>query len=177
MLRWAALFADLEAQLDAAEAVELQAEVVDRTWHALGRIALFQRLRMAEGEPLAIGVPHLGTVHGALAGVGPDWVLLTSIGRDVLVPAAAVLSIAGLGGRTEPAELTPVVAARLDLRFALRGLARSRSPVTTTLTDGRTHAGVIDRVGLDHIDLALPADGGRLFLAIPLSALVAVQAG
>jgi hypothetical protein len=43
--------------------------------------------------------------------------------------------------------------------FVLRDIARRRLPVRVALTTGRTLVGTIDRVGADHLDLALHERG------------------
>lgn len=178
-MRWQALFDDLEAQVEAAEAAELQAEVADRTRRELGLLGLVDRLRASESHPLAVTVWGAGTVHGRLLDAGPDWLLLEETGlREVLVPSASVLGVAGLGARTATPGSEGEVGRRLDLRWALRGLARDRAGVSITLRDGATLTGTLDRVGADHVDVAEHAPGEarraaavRQVRLVPLSAL------
>jgi hypothetical protein len=145
--------ADIEAQFDAAEAAEMAAEVRDRTRREVALVSLVDRLRAAIGAQVTLGVPHLGSVHGQVSGVGPDWLLLTeSPSRDVLVPLAAAITVGGLGPNADPPG--GEVAARLGLRYALRLLARDRAAVVITLSDGRALTGTLDRVGADFVDVA-----------------------
>jgi hypothetical protein len=62
--------------------------------------------------------------------------------------------VAGLGRRTAVPEPPDGVHARLDLRRALRGLARDRRAVHVVLDDGATVTGTLDRVGADYVELA-----------------------
>jgi hypothetical protein len=99
-------------------------------------------------------------VSGVLTEVGPDWLLVEDDGvRSCLVASGAVRSVAGLGRRTAAAEPVGPVRGRLDLRRALRGLARDRCAVQVVLDDGGVLSGTLDRVGADYVELAEhPAD-------------------
>jgi hypothetical protein len=154
-MRWQQLFADLQAQFEAEEAALERAESASRARAEVGAIELVDRLRGALGLPLTLGCGGAGTVTGVLAEVGPDWLLVEDDGaRQCLVALRAVRWVSGLGRRTAAAEPTGVVRARLDLRRALRGLARDRSAVQILLDDGGVLSGTMDRVGADHVELA-----------------------
>lgn len=182
-MRWEQLFADLEAQLETAEAAELAAEVADRSRREVGRVRLTDRMRAAAGQRLVVDVHGGGPVTGRLDAVGPDWLLLgEGSGRAVLLPAAAVLSVTGLTAYAAEPGSEGRVAGGLDLRYALRALARSRVGVRVTLADGSALAGTFDRVGADYVELAehpagepRRAGGVRAVRAIPLTALGVVR--
>ncbi|TFV81392.1 hypothetical protein [Blastococcus sp. CT_GayMR16] len=159
-MRWQQLFADLQAQFEAEEGAIEQAESASRTRAEVGASGLADRLRGAEGFPLVLGCRGAGTVAGVLVEVGADWLLVEDDGgRPTLVALAAVRSAAGLGRRTAAPELIGEVRGRLDLRRALRGLARDRSAVQIVLDDGSVLGGTLDRVGADYVELAEhPAD-------------------
>jgi hypothetical protein len=182
MERWAALFADLEAEYAAAEAAQLDAEVRDRARREVARLHLADRLAPAVGHPVVVTARGAGTVRGLLADAAPEWLLVTET-RDVLVPASAVLSIGGLGARSSEPGTGGRVAARLTLGYALRGLARRRAAVSLTLVDGSTLDGTLDRVGGDFVELAEHPPGEarrpgavRAVRTVPFAALGAVRA-
>ena len=182
-MRWEELFADLDAQVEAAEAADLAAEVSDRTRRETGLLRLVDRLRAGVGAQLLVSVRGAGPVHGRLCDAGADWLLLEEAGRrELLLPMASVLAVSGLGARSEVPGSEGEVARRLDLRWALRGLARSRAGVQVVLVDGAVLAGTLDRVGADHVDLAEHAPGEarrasavRQVRLLPLEALGAVR--
>jgi len=159
-MRWQQLFADLQAQFEAEEEALERAESASRTRAELGAIALADRLRGARGLPLVLACGAAGSVSGVLTEVGPDWLLVEDDGaRSCLVALGALRSVAGLGRRTAAAEPAGPVRGRLDLRRALRGLARDRSAVQVVLDDGGVLSGTLDRVGADYVELAEhPAD-------------------
>jgi hypothetical protein len=162
-MRWQQLFDDLGSQFDAQEAAAERAESASRARAEMGAVRLAERLAGALGFPVGLGVQGAGQVAGVLAGIGPDWVLLEDgQGREQLVALAAVRTVAGLGRRTAAPEPAGAVRSRLDLRRALRGLARDRSAVQLVLDDGGTLTGTLDRVGSDFVELAVhPSDEPR----------------
>ena len=153
-MRWQALFDDLEGQLDAAEAAELATEVAERSRREAALLSLAERVRAAVGTPMQVHLLGAGALRGRLADCGPGWLLLdVDGGAEVLVPLWAVAGLVGIGARTAPVD-DSAVGKRLDLRWALRGIARDRAAVTVGLRDGTLLTGTLDRVGLDHVDLA-----------------------
>lgn len=159
-MRWDDLFADLEAQLVAAEAADLAAEVADRSRREVALLTFVDRARAAGGATVRLRVAGVGVVDGVLAEVGQEWLLLAEpTGRQSLVPMAAVLSVSGLGLRSAAPGSGGRVFERLGLASALRAIARDRSPLTVWLGDGSAVSGTIDRVGADFMELRVHAAG------------------
>lgn len=158
-MRWQQLFADLEARFEAEQEATERAETSSRARHELGSLRFVDRLGGAVGSPVVLLCRGAGQVSGTLAEVGSDWLLLDDAGRELLVATSAVRAVEGLGRRTVAAEDAGLVASRLDLRRALRGLARDRATVQLVLDEGTSLHGTIDRVGADYVELAEhPAD-------------------
>lgn len=154
-MRWQQLFADLQAEFEEAAAAEERAQLPSRSRAEFGTLRLADRLGGAVGGRVSLRCRGAGEVAGVLADVGPDWVLLDDgQGREVLVALPAVVAVTGLVRATAPAEPPSAVRAALDLRRALRGLARDRSAVALVLDDGGVLAGTVDRVGADFVELA-----------------------
>lgn len=181
-VRWDALFEDLEAQAAALATAERAAEVDERTRVEVGTLTVIDRLRAAVDARVALRLPTDLTLRGTVERVGPDWLLLAEdTGREALVPTAALLGVRGLGRQASTPGSMGVVASRLTLRHALRGVARDRSAVRLHLVEGSVDA-TIDRVGADFVDVALhPVAESRRGRAvrevemIPLRAVLAVR--
>jgi hypothetical protein len=182
-MRWEQLFADLEAQVAEQEAAAEQAEEASRARAEHGRVLLADRLRGSCGQQLSLACRGAGELTGRLVDVGVDWLLLVDgQGREVLVAAGALCAVGGLVAVTAPAVEHGEVARRLDLRRALRGLARDRATVSCLLEEGTVLSGTVDRVGADFLELAEhPLDSPRrrtavtAVRALPLRAVVAVR--
>lgn len=151
-MRWEQLFADLEAQVAAEEQAGFEAEVGDLVRAERGALALADRLRAHVGFDLAFALEDGQSLAGDVLELGADWVLLRRPGGDTLLPLAAVVGVSGLSRSAVPGT---GVEARLRITLVLRGLARDRSPVQLTVRGGGRLVGTIDRVGADHLDLAL----------------------
>jgi hypothetical protein len=183
VVRWEQLFADLEAQFDARSGEDESVEASSRTRAEYGRLQLADRLRGARGWPVTLTCRGVGELSGRLVDVGVDWLLvIDATGRELLVAARAVRAAGGLGSATAPPADEGPVTSRLDLRRALRGLARDRAPLQCLLDDGSVLAGTVDRVGADFLELAEhPLDVPRRreavtgVRAVVLDAVVAVR--
>jgi len=177
-MRWQQLFADLQAQFEEEEAAAERGELASRARAEVGAVTLAQRLGGTLGLPVSLHCRGAGRVAGVLVDVGVDWVLLEDErGRSSLVAASAVRSVAGLGRLTAAAEDAGIVRGRLDLRRALRGLARDRSTVQVVLDDGAVLTGTLDRVGADYVELAEhPVDLPRRAAAVQGVSAVVITA-
>ncbi|KQX69867.1 hypothetical protein [Angustibacter sp. Root456] len=180
-MRWENLFADLEGELEAAEAAERQGEIAERTRAELSQVPWIDRL--AAAREVSLDLLGGATVHGAVVTVGDGWAVLATSGHrpaPVVVRLAAVVGAHGLERGVRAAGRAQVER-RLGLAAALRRITRDRSPVTLALVDGRRRVGTLDAVGADHLDLAEhPADEPRRthrvsgVLTVPLLALASV---
>lgn len=181
-MRWARLFADLEAQLQAEDSADLASEVASRTRHEVGQLGLADRLRAAVGHPIRLSCAGAGELAGNLRDVGAGWLLLDEgLGREMLVNLTAVSAVHGVGQLSVRATDTAVTR-RLDLRFAIRGLARDRAALQVLLSSGQILTGTFDRVGSDFAELAEHASGElrrpgevRAVRIVSLSAISAVR--
>lgn len=182
-MRWERLFSDLEAQAEAVGAAELAGEVAERTRIQVGKLRLADRLRGALGHPVRIALTGGDEATGELRRVGPDWVLVEEAsGREALVATAWVTGIDGLGLTSSVPGSEGRVGSKLDLRRALRGLARDRAPLRIGFPDATALAGTIDRVGADFVEVAIHPVGElrrhgavRAVRAVPIGAIAVVR--
>ncbi len=167
-MRWDHLFDDLAGQLEH----ELQSEESDLRLEEermrLGRLPLRERLAVlkASADPALSRVRlrvRNGETHDVrLVTVGRDWLAGDIEGgagaSQAIVPLTAVDSLV-LTQQQADVSLDPLVttselAARLGVAFLLRDLCRRRAAVTVVTAAGLA-SGTIDRVGRDHLDLAV----------------------
>ncbi len=185
-MRWSRLFDDLEAQLVRMEQAELAADVSERTRSERGQVALAHALAADCGRELSIDALGVGRVNGVLSDVGQDWCIVESVAqgpqrsRSLLLALPAVQSVTGLTGFVDQRESASQ--RRFGMRSALRALGRDRAHVRIHLSGGGSVQGTIDRIGLDHCDVADHADDAprrsrdvRAVRTVPLWALCAVR--
>lgn len=129
-MRWEMLFTDLEAQATAADRADRDLAAADLTRAEAATISLLDRLAAVRGDQVRAALVSGADLAGELREVYPDWVLLRSAGREVVVPVAAVEAWSGLGTRAAP---PPGAGARSG-----GGAAQGRSPglVDGALVDG-----------------------------------------
>lgn len=183
MTRWEGLFADLEAQLAAGTAADTGAEVDARARGEFAEVTLVDRLRAAVDQPVRVVTAGGLALTGVLERVGPDWLaVLDDTGREALVPIGAVRQVGGLTRWARTEASAGVVAARLGWRSALRAVARDRSALRVHLVDGEVLDATLDRVGADHVELAVHAPGEsrrardvRGLVAVPFGAVAAIR--
>ncbi|HYH76979.1 MAG TPA: hypothetical protein VD841_05700 [Arthrobacter sp.] len=183
-MRWDALFNDLEAQFEEGDKLSVEAEIAERSRVEAAGAGVADRLRGSVGTLVKVHVESGAIFEGTLTYAGADAFVLNDKRNQVLIPHSAVSRYAGLGRFSlgEPS----VVRSRIGLSNALRALARDRSELTVILRDTNVLesgvTGVIDRVGLDYIDLAdvRPGESRRALQVrqvstIPFSALAAIR--
>jgi hypothetical protein len=137
----------------------------------IGRAGLRDRIAAIGPEALRLRLTDGSHVEVLPRTVGRDWISGDLIGSaaQVVLPLQAVAALLPTAGQLERS-LEPVslgtVTDRIGLAFVLRDLARRRRTLQLT-TAGGVLAGTIDRVGRDHLDLAVhPADGWRRASAV-----------
>ncbi|KQQ50325.1 hypothetical protein [Plantibacter sp. Leaf314] len=170
-MRWDSLFDDLAGQLDdeleADDAgVRLEAERLRRGRLTVRDRVLALQTDLGTDEALVVELVDGSTWRLRVRSVGKDW-LQASVGtrdrQEVIVPLSAVAAVALTQTQVdwsldEVASHEPRLLDRLTIAFLLRDLARRRSGVFVRTRSGRW-AGTIDRVGRDHLDLAVHEPG------------------
>ncbi|VXB51480.1 hypothetical protein [Citricoccus sp. K5] len=160
-MRWDGLFADLEAQLAQGHWQDTEAEAAEMTRGERSSIALIDRLRGAVGTPLALLLADGERLELSLSTVGSTWIGGTDRSGSLVVNLAAVAAVdsplAVVAQEPSPGRR------RLGIGSLYRSLSRARVALVVTGRDGRLLGeGTIDRVGLDHLDLAVhPRDEQR----------------
>jgi hypothetical protein len=171
-VRWDELFADLEGQLEHGLGAEEREAELEEERLRVGRATLRDRIAAIAStrEPLRIRLVDGSTIDLVPRTVGRDWVSGdVAGGAQAILPLAAVSALlpspAQLERSLEPVALGTVTD-RIGIAFVLRDLARRRRRLDLTTSAG-VLSGTVDRVGKDHLDLAIhPADGFRRTSAV-----------
>jgi hypothetical protein len=170
-VRWDLLFADLVAQLDAADVLADAHAVADLTRAEQATTLLTDRLRaVTNTHPVTVRLADGTCLTARVAAVGTDWVLFADAARRHLVPLLAVTMVDGLTRHAVPAP-TGTGAGR-GMPAVLRALMRDRSVVQVRTLAGEL-VGRVARVGKDHLDVS-DVDG-RGVRIVPYTALVCVN--
>ena len=183
-MRWDSLFNDMESQFAESQRLAIDSEINERARVEMVATELADRLRGALGCRIAAHLDCGDVVRGALSHAGADALLLDEEQHQVLVPYTSVMWYEGLG-RAAVAEPSRVRKS-IGLAHSLRGMARDRAELSVTVRgDGSGPvrlAGVIDRVGKDHLDLAVLTPGEsrrsgqvKQVAVIPFAALAAIR--
>lgn len=174
-MRWESLFADMEAQLGAAERAGVRADVAELVRAERATVHVGDRLRGSVGRSVRMHVGGADTVDGELVDAAEQWVLVGQGGeRRVLVPVRAISAVAGLGPYVAPD--AGVVERRLGLGHALRALARDRAAVLVRSGDAEL-AGLLGAVGADHAEVLVRSPGGATPWVVPFASLQQVRTG
>lgn len=175
-MRWDSLFDDLESQLEREISVEESDVDAEEERLRLGRLSLRDRLVALRGAAAPDAPPTIGVIfaHGERIVARPvlvarDWFSAdlcddSAHQRHCIIPLFSVLGIS-LSASLASTSLAdagdsghPELSARLGLAFVLRDLCRKRRAIEVVTPLGSAY-GTIDRVGKDHIDLAMHEPG------------------
>ncbi len=196
-VRWDRFFDDLEGQLAAEWEAERAALESEAERLRLARVDLRTRVAAlaanAEG-PVGIRLSDGSSLDARIAAVGADWIAAPDADgarRLWLVPLWSLRGVQAAHGdllrSARPPERADPLAERVSFALALRDLARRRVGVALGMAStgsdaGGTVTGTIDRVGADHLDLALHDAGAprraadvRAYRLLPLAAVAWVR--
>jgi hypothetical protein len=164
---------DLEMQAEGLHLAERAVEVDELSVAQYAEVELVARLHASIGRPLRVATIDSLDLHGRLASVGSDWMLLVDGGGGGwFVHLPCVDLVTGLGSGSVPGAARSL-STRLSLRSVLRGLADDRQPGAVHLRGGRTLHGTLVRVGADFVELRQGETGERV--TVPLAAVSVVQ--
>lgn len=181
-MRWEALFADLEAQMGAAQTAEFTAAIAEASRLEASRVEFAERLRAHRGQELGLQMAGGQRLLVRLGAVGADWLAGAAPPHSVLVPLTSLLAVDGMrpaAARGEPSASRR----RLSITAPLRRLARDREPISVFGTQGPLASGLISAVGRDFVEITPPRredllsrDGGeRSARVVPLHAVTWIR--
>ena len=164
---------DLELQAEGLHLAERAVEVDELSVAQYAEVELVSRLHASIGMTGRVGMADGTELHGRLAGVGADWLLVDGgPGSAWFARLAEVVVLVGLGRHAVPDEARPV-SSRLSLRSVLRRFAEERQPCALHLRGGRILHGVLVRVGADFVELRQGDTDEPV--SVPLAVVAVVQ--
>lgn len=153
-MRWEALFADLEAQLEAEAAREKTTEIQEAVRVERARETLMHRLAPQLNAHVEVRLLGGERLAGELTALGMDWFMLRHGATEELIPLGAL----GSWLQRTPGQRADARATRAGLGQALRALVRDRALVNVGGLDGRLLAsGTLDQAGQDFLEIAVHA--------------------
>lgn len=168
-MRWDDLFADLQAQFDAAAAQDVTLEVAELAEAEIAGTTIADRWRARRGQTLQMRLRDGSDREGVVADAAQEWVVLARGIRRSLIPRAAVVLAQPLGPSAPGAS---AVERALSLGHVLRALAQEHLEVLVHTMAG-AYRGRLVRVGADHCDVLV---AGRT-LTISWQGLVSIDSG
>lgn len=166
-MHWDEVFAELQAEFEAAEQAEAHIRVLELAEAEVASTRLADRLRARRGQRLRLRLTDASDRDGEVADAGDGWVVLAQGERRSLIPQHAIVTARSLAGSAPGAG---AVERALTLGHVLRALGQD-GVVVLVHTAAGSHRGRIVRVGADHLDLADDA----AVLSVPWHALVSVD--
>lgn len=166
-VRWDALFADLQAQWQAEISADSDAEVHELAEAEAAGTSFADRLRARRGSMITLRLADGSDRAGVVTDAAPEWVVLAEGERRHLVPVSAIAIAWPLAGAAPAADR---VERGLGLGHVLRALGNQGQEVVVR-THGGDHAGVLVRVGRDHLDVA----GSTGVMSVPWTLLLSIS--
>ncbi len=164
-MRFELLFDDLGSRLESALDSGAAARRAEGERMRIARLTLRDRLEAlrAAGEPVRLVFPSDQVVVVTVLALGRDWLSARSGRDEFIVPLAAVAALSLTREQVQRSlvdEVLPTrgIERRIPFAIALRDLARRRANLWLVTRGGGWH-GTIDRVGSDHLDLAVHPAG------------------
>jgi hypothetical protein len=175
-VRWDNLFDDLEGQLEQELRAEERGLAVEEERLRIGRLGLRERLvGVVESRPrrddysLRITLVTGDLVRVRPVAIGRDWIS-GDVRDGSLADVQCILPFSGIAGvgldaqqtghslAEQPPPRAGSLAAKLTVSFVLRDLGRRRTSVEIVTAAGAV-TGTIDRIGRDHLELAVHERG------------------
>ena len=161
-VRWDTFLEDLGSRVDVVKDPDRAGPGRDDLRLRAAHTPLSERLRaLCEAQrPASVALIDGTTLAGRLRAVGADWLAIADEASPCglwLVPFASLVAV-GLAQaevRDSLRDATSSGGARMLWAMVMRDLARRRVPVSVQVRGSHLLTGTIDRVGADHLELAL----------------------